>query len=112
MEFDQHTLPLRITVQIEQICSELESAWQTQQPPPLEQLLSQTEEDYRPHLLFELLLLEFHYRQADTDRLEIEHYYDRFPQHEVVINRAWEKLFGPIEPAAGVVRNSSISRGS
>jgi len=101
MKPDPQPQRLKITLEIESICSELESAWQTQQPLPLEQLLSRIEEDYRPALLFELLLLEFHYRQADSDRLEIEHYYDRFPQHEVVINQAWEKLFGPIEPAAG-----------
>ena len=99
MESNQHPLPLKITLQIEQICSELETAWQTQQPPPLEQLLSRIEEVYRPDLLFELLLLELHYRQTASEALQITDYHDRFPLQKGVINHAWEKLFGPIESA-------------
>ena len=97
MDFDQHALPLKVALQIEKICSESESAWQAQKSPQLENLLLQVEADYRPALLSELLLLEFHYRQNGPASPEIQDYYDRFPEHQELINQAWEKSFGPVD---------------
>ena len=97
MEFDQHSVPLKVAMQIEHICSELESAWQSQKPPQLETLLSKVEEQYHPALLSELLLLEFHYRQISQDTVEIKDYCGRFPEHQELVNQVWGKLFGSID---------------
>ncbi|MEE2707333.1 MAG: protein kinase [Planctomycetota bacterium] len=100
MEPDQHPVPLEVAMRIEKICSEFESAWQVQKPSQLENLLLLVEDNYRPDLLSELLLLEFHYRQTGPDAIEIQDYQDRFPEHKQLVNQAWERLFGRVESPA------------
>lgn len=110
MEFEHDVLPLKVAMQIETVCSSYESAWQAKQPPRLEDSLQQVEKVFRPALLFELLLLEFHYQQTGSEILEIQDYHDRFPQQTELIHRAWAKCFGPIEPAANASSDAHPSQ--
>lgn len=86
----QDSLSLRQKQQIDEVCLAFEDSWLVADRPLLEPWLERVDSVIRPALLKELLLIEFEYRQAVGESVDLQHYLDRFPGMETVVRAAYK----------------------
>jgi serine/threonine-protein kinase len=102
MSMRQKRLPIEALERIDDLCAQFEQAWQTNQPPAIESLLtaefSSTE---RAALLAELIVLDVDYRRRGGASPTEQEYLDRFPEDAQTIRDALHegvKATGTFEP--------------
>ena len=89
MSLRHEKLPVASLEQIDSLCNEFENAWQLGKPPTIESVLKPIEAPAeRTALLGELLALEIDYRRKLGESPVLNDYLVRFPEHEIVIERA------------------------
>src|SRR5262245_16135763 len=79
---------------IDRACVPFERSWLDGTPTPIEAVLAQASEDDRPHLLPELLALEWSYRRQRGEPLERAEYAARFASWGSVVEAAWAQFTG------------------
>lgn len=102
MSIRQKKLPIEALERIDNLCSEFEGQWQSNQPPTIESLLPRDlPEHERNALLAELIVLDVDYRQRRGETPAAQEYIDRFPEDSALIKEALnvdEKRTGSFEP--------------
>src|SRR5262245_13165788 len=79
---------------IDRACVAFERSWRDGTPTPIEAALAQASEQDRPHLLPELLALEWAYRRQRGERLDRAEYAGRFASWRGVVEAAWARFTG------------------
>lgn len=84
--------------ELDSICDRYEAAWRGDVPPRLEDFLNlpsghdeSRHSEWREELLRELLTLELTYRERAGQRPTREEYCDRFPSHQVIVERVFQE---------------------
>lgn len=77
---------------VDDVCEEFEAAWARGEAPPIEELLDRVEARCRPWLLFELLSLEFAFREQEG--FDVEEYRRRFADQIRVVDRSMRHHLG------------------
>src|SRR5262249_16046385 len=77
---------------IDRACVAFERSWQDGTPTSIEAALAQAGEEDRPHLLPELLALEWAYRRQRGERLDREEYAGRFASWRGLVEAAWARF--------------------
>lgn len=102
MSIRQKKLPIEALERIDNLCSEFEGKWQSNQPPTIESLLPRDlPEHERNALLAELIVLDVDYRQRRGETPTAQEYLDRFPDDSALIKEAFNedaKRTGSFEP--------------
>ena len=85
-------LPIDVLERIDALCAKFEDAWQQDEAPSIESVLSHAESAVeRDTLLAELLALEMDYRRRRGEQPTPQEYNDRFPEDAEIIRDAWKQ---------------------
>jgi serine/threonine-protein kinase len=83
------SLSWAVRLQVEQVCTRFERAWQAAGPPPrIEDYLAEAAAPVRQTLLRELLLLDLHYRRRRGEQPDTLDYTARFPAESDLVREA------------------------
>ncbi|MFK8110599.1 MAG: hypothetical protein AB8B91_00265, partial [Rubripirellula sp.] len=105
----------RASLQVDEICDAFETAWQSDQgPPELGDFIDRSDPKLRETLVFELLLLDRHYRKAANQELTRQAYLALLPDDAGGISRAFASEASQNEtidsiPAAGDATIDQVS---
>jgi formylglycine-generating enzyme required for sulfatase activity len=100
---------LNLGMRIDDACERYESAWRSDRPLTIEQVLAEAEVDEaeRPHLYRELLLLDIELRSRAT----AQGFRERFPEYLYVTQEVIDRVFGGVT-LADALKGGSGSGGS
>src|SRR5262249_45141609 len=79
---------------LDRACVAFERSWRNGTPTPIEAALAEASEQDRPHLLPELLALEWSYRRQRGERLHRAEYAGRFAPWPGLVEAAWARFTG------------------
>jgi serine/threonine-protein kinase len=102
MSIRQKKLPIAALERIDELCSDFERKWQSNQPSTIESVLDKDVSSVeRDVLLAELVVLDFEYRRRRGEKPTKREYLDRFPESADAVNDALNECYkrtGLFEP--------------
>ena len=111
-QVSNHSLSLAQLRQVEEICTQFESAWRSGPRPRIEECVGSIAEPLRSATLGELLNLDIAYRQQAGEKPVAQDYLDRFPHHaQLILDLFGGTCVGDRPPSAAPVE-MSLSRSS
>src|SRR3569623_2777851 len=82
---------------LDRICDSFESAWQRNQPPKIDEALSQVPQARQSAVLAELLHLDIAYRQRRGERPSAREYRQSLPAHSALVQKIFNDALGATE---------------